>query len=178
MNYNENHLRNLIVSQFEVSWKLLEIHLSDLDDEECIWKSSKKGLFMNKIANTWKPDWPETEAYDIGPPNIAWITWHIIFWWSMVIDYSFGKATLKLEDIQWPGNIAATKDKITNLRNQWMEFINKMPDEELYVSKHTHWPFTDKPFYEVISWLNIELMKNAAEIGYCRFLYASQHKID
>ena len=27
-------------------------------------------------------------------------------------------------------------------------------------------------FGDVVAWVNIELMKNAAEIGYARFLYA------
>jgi len=26
-----------------------------------------------------------------------------------------------------------------------------------------------------MAWLNVELMKNAAEIGYCRFLHAARH---
>ena len=34
------------------------------------------------------------EGYDIGPPSIAWLTWHIGFWWSMVLDHSFADGTL------------------------------------------------------------------------------------
>jgi hypothetical protein len=30
----------------------------------------------------------------------------------------------------------------------------------------------DRPFSDIVGWLNVELMKNAAEIGYARFLYA------
>jgi hypothetical protein len=32
--------------------------------------------------------------------------------------------------------------------------------------------FQDRPFGDVIAWVNVELTKNAAEIGYARFLYA------
>ena len=30
----------------------------------------------------------------------------------------------------------------------------------------------DRPLGDVVAWVNLELMKNAAEIGYARFLYA------
>ncbi|HMH81922.1 MAG TPA: hypothetical protein VK531_03565 [Gemmatimonadales bacterium] len=30
-----------------------------------------------------------------------------------------------------------------------------------------------RPFGDVIAWVNVELTKNAAEIGYARFLYAA-----
>ncbi len=36
----------------------------------------------------------------------------------------------------------------------------------------TRWPYRDRPFGDVIAWVNVELTKNAAEIGYARFLYA------
>lgn len=33
-------------------------------------------------------------------------------------------------------------------------------------------PFRDRPFGDVVAWVNVELTKNASEIGYARFLYA------
>jgi len=35
-------------------------------------------------------------------------------------------------------------------------------------------PFQARPFGAVVSWVNIELTQNAAEIGYARFLYAAR----
>jgi len=37
------------------------------------------------------------------------------------------------------------------------------------------WPFQDRPFGDVVAWVNGELTKNAAEIGYARFLHAVEH---
>ncbi|HYO70149.1 MAG TPA: hypothetical protein VEU33_29140 [Archangium sp.] len=45
-------------------------------------------------------------------------------------------------------------------------------DEELRSAQRTRWPFQDRPFGDVIAWANVELTKNAAELGYARFLYA------
>ena len=39
-------------------------------------------------------------------------------------------------------------------------------------SERTRWPFQGRPFGDVVAWANVELTKNAAEIGYARFLYA------
>ncbi len=152
----------------------LEIHLTGLKDEECLWRPGSRGLHVFKESGIWRADWPDSEAYNIGPASIAWLTWHIIFWWSMVIDFSFGNGTLTREDVLWPGNMIAVKERIFNLRDEWRTAVAALSINELISCERTRWPFKDKPFYELAAWLNLELMKNAAEIGYCRFLYASQ----
>jgi len=169
-------LRNALNFQFDISWQLLEIHLDSLEDEECLWRPASKGLHVTNKLGTWRVDWPETETYDIGPPSIAWLTWHITFWWSMVLDYSFGNGTLKKEDVHWPGNANTVREKINQLRDEWRTALVKLSDEELLSCQRTKWPFEDKPFCELAAWLNLELMKNASEIGYCRFLYACKKR--
>lgn len=170
-----DEIRNLLEFQFEISWQLLEIHLTELDDSECLWRPSSRGLHVVNNSGTWEADWPDSEAYDIGPSSIAWITWHIIFWWSMVFDYSIGDGILEHEDVYWPGDMVNVRKKIIQLRDEWRTVLKTLPEEGLISCERTKWPFEDKPFYELAAWLNIELMKNAAEIGYCRFLYASQN---
>lgn len=169
-------IRNTLNFQFQISWSLLEIHLASLKDEEYLWRPASKGLHVFNESGVWRADWPESEAYDIGPASIAWLTWHITFWWEMVLDYSFGNGTITREDVSCSGNIKETRERITHLRNEWETAVAKLPDDELLSSDRTRWPFTDKPLHELAAWLNLELMKNAAEIGYCRFLYASQQK--
>lgn len=171
-------IRNMLNFQFDISWQLLENHLTGLEDEECHWRPDSKGLQVVKKSGIWKSDWPDTETYDIGPANIAWITWHIIFWWSMALDFSFGEGTLTREDIQWPGTMAAVRERCLELRDKWKTCVAKLPDEEFTSCNRSKWPFQDRPFYDIASWLNLELMKNACEIGYCRFLYASKKHVD
>jgi len=112
----------VLIRQFEMAWKLTTFHLAGLTTEECLWLPARKGLHVHHVPDgEWRADWPDHEGYDLGPPSIAWLTWHLGFWWSMVLD---------------------------------------------------HWPFQDRPFGDVVAWVNVELTKNAAEIGYARFLYA------
>ena len=169
-----NSVRDALQVQLDTAWKLLGYHLDGLDDDECLWRPAPRGLHVVNEGGGWRAQWPESEDYSIGPASIAWITWHIGFWWSAALDHSFGDATLTRDDIPWPGSAAATSEWLTGLHDEWVAALAALSDEELNSVERTRWPFTDRPFYQVAAWLNLELMKNAAEIGYCRFLYAAR----
>lgn len=170
-----NHLKETLNFQFTMSWQLLDYHLTDLEDDELLWKPTPKSLHVEKIGDQWQADWPETEDYEIGNPSIAWTTWHILFWWSKVFDSSFGDGNLTKEEVKWPGSAKEVKREIEILHNKWDALLKTITEAEMLGTEKTKWPFEDRPFYELASWLNLELMKNAAEIGSGRFLYASKH---
>lgn len=168
-----DELRRCLLQQFETAWKLTDYHLEELTTEECLWRPGERGLHVQHIDNgIWRADWPDRETYDIGPPSIAWITWHMGFWWSMVLDHSFGNATLAREDVLWPGDPGAVREQLLELQQQWLAALDKLTDADLQSPQRTRWPFPSRPFSDVVAWVNIELTKNAAEIGYARFLYA------
>lgn len=150
--------------QFDIAEKLLLYHLGGLTTEECLWRPARNGLHVTQ----GRADWPERESYDIGPPSIAWVTWHIDFWWSMVLDHSFGAGTLTRNDILWPGSADAVRTRLASHARRWREALAG----DLSSTEHTRWPFRDRPFADVAAWVNVELTKNAAEIGYARFLHA------
>lgn len=162
-----------LIRQFETAWKLTSYHLEGLTTEECLWRPARQGPHVHQRADgQWLPDWPEHEGYDLGPPSIAWLTWHILFWWSLVYDHSFGHAKLTREDITWPGSAAAVRDAIALMQSRWRARLEQLSDESLKRTTQTRWPFKDRPFADVVAWVNVELTKNSAEIGYARFLYA------
>ncbi len=165
--------RVYLIRQFEVAWKLASFHLDGLSTQECLWRPAHNGLHVHRLEDgTWRADWPDRESYDIGPPSIAWLTWHIGFWWSMVIDHSFAAATLSREQVMWPGDAGAVREWLGRLQQEWRERVESLSDEHLRSTQWTRWPLQHRPFGDVIAWVNVELTKNAAEIGYARFLYA------
>lgn len=165
--------RDYFIRQFDTAWKLTTVHLDGLTTEECLWRPALRGLHVCQLSDgRWNADWPDTETYDVGPPSIAWITWHIGFWWSMVLDHSFDGATLARENVMWPGDARETRAWLVRLHDRWRAEIERMTDEDLRSTRRTAWPYKDRPFGDVVAWLNIELTKNAAEIGFARFLYA------
>ena len=162
-----------LIRQFETAWKLASYHLEGLTTEECLWRPAQKGLHVHQTPDgRWGADWPDREGYDIGPPSIAWLTWHMGFWWSTVIDRSFGSGTLSRENLVWPGDAVGVREWLAGLQGQWRRMLEQVKDEDLRSAQRTRWPFQDRPFSDVIAWVNVELTKNAAEIGYARFLYA------
>jgi hypothetical protein len=35
----------------------------------------------------------------LDPASLAWLTWHLGFWWSMVLNHSYGDGSLTRENI-------------------------------------------------------------------------------
>ncbi len=164
--------RQVLDGQLGIAWRLLELHLTGLTDAECLWRPAPRGLHVVAQDGEWRAQWPDSESYDAGPPSIAWLTWHIGFWWSSVLSHSFGDGSVRREEILWPGTAVATTRWLATVHDAWVGALSRLPDEAFDDPGRTLWPFTGKPFSQLAAWLNLELMKNASEIGYCRFLYA------
>ncbi|WP_103091861.1 DinB family protein [Tetragenococcus halophilus] len=160
--------------QFDISKKLLEYHLDSLSQDEYLWRSPNCGLYIQKINGNWYANFPEHENYELGTPSVAWTLWHITFWWEMVFNHSFGNGTLTKEDIDVYENVESVKASINSLIERWQEKLDSVTEEELYSKGYSKFPFDNTvEFHKLAAWLNLELMKNASEIGYVRFEYAS-----
>lgn len=157
----------MLKRQLATAWALTHYHLDGLTTAECLWRPAAKGLHVRRDeTGRWRADWPDHEGYDLGPPSIAWTSWHILFWWSMALDRNFGPGGLAREDVAWPGNADGVRAAIEELHARWESAIQTAD-----LSAPSRWPFQDRTMADVIGWATLELMKNAAEIGYARFLY-------
>ncbi len=71
---------DVLKRQFKIASRLLHHHLDTLTDPECLWRPGERGLHVHRDADgSWRGDWPDREDYALGPPSIAWLTWHIGF---------------------------------------------------------------------------------------------------
>lgn len=164
-----------LVRQFDTAWKLLGYHLETLSTEECLWRPAARGLHVQRGEDgTWRADWPEHEGYGLGPSSIGWLGWHLLFWWNMVRDHSFGEGQLTREQIVWPGSAEALRAQLRALHDDWRAQLLVLDDEALAASERTRWPMRERPFGDVVAWATLELTKSAAEIGYVRFLYTQR----
>jgi hypothetical protein len=98
----------------------------------------------------------------------------MLFWWSMVLDHSFGAAALSPEAVVWPADADVLRQALETLQGQWRDRLERLTEADLESPANTRWPFKDRPFADVVAWVNLELAKNAAEIGYARFLHAAR----
>ncbi|MHB1329258.1 MAG: DinB family protein [Gemmatimonadales bacterium] len=167
--------RQYLLRQLDLAWMLASYHLETLTTEECLWQPGPRGLHLRQSeSGGWVADWPDRESYDIGPPSAGWITWHMLFWWSMVIDHSFGQGRLARQDVVWPGTAEGVRAQLTELHRVWRDRVEVLADSEIDSVERTKWPFPERPFGDVVAWATVELTKNAAELGYVRFLYGSR----
>jgi len=165
--------RDYLLRQLDTAWKLADYHLAGLTTEECLWRPAREGLHVQRDARgQWRAEWPVHEGYEIGPPSIAWLTWHMALWWSMVHDHSFGPGTLTREAVFWPGTADGVRLLLDQRYREWRTALERLTDADLESTALARWPYQDRPFGDVVAWANVELTKNAAEIGYARFLYA------
>ncbi|EYF01062.1 DinB family protein [Chondromyces apiculatus] len=166
-------VRDTLLRQLDIAWALTSYHLETLATEECLWRPAHVGLHVQQLPDgRWQADWPDHEGYDLGPPSLGWLTWHLGFWWAMVLDHSFGEAKLAREDVFWPGDADAVRAGVGRLHGQWRAAIEPLTDDDLRATERTRWPLQERPFGDIVAWANVELTKNASEIGYARFLYA------
>ena len=168
-----NDFGDYLTRQLDTAWRLTSYHLDGLTTRECLWRPAERGphVYLGPDG-AWRADWPEHEGYHLGPPSIAWLTWHLGFWWSMALDHSFGAGELAREDVTWPGEADAVRQWIGGLHTRWRVALDDLTDADLRSTQRCRWPFRDRPFGDVLAWANVELTKNAAEIGYARFLCA------
>jgi hypothetical protein len=174
MSDSQTHVaRGYLERQFAVTWQLTTYHLEGLTTSECLWRPAARGLHVHRGDDgRWRADWPESEAYTVGPSSIAWLTWHLGFWWSMALDHNFGAGTLTREMVAWPGEADLVRTWIWGLQRRWAAAIAAATDDELASPASVRWPFQNRPLGDLFAWANTELAKNAAEIGYARFLHA------
>lgn len=156
-------------SQLAVVWRLAGVTLSGLTTEECLWVPSEDAWTVREGPNgRWVADWQEPEPDPVPPTSIAWLQWHVLWWWSTVIDRSFGDGSLRREDVVWPG-ASESMDAIGRLHDEWLRHLDGLAAADLSSGEMTRWPYDDgRPFAHVVAWVNIELMKNVAEMAYIR----------
>lgn len=169
-------IADLLVSQFEIAWALAAYHLDGLTTAECLWRPAEPCLHVRSTDDgSWRADWPEHEGYDIGPPSIAWTTWHICFWWTKAISHARGQSNVTKDDVRWPGDADAVRDTLLRLRGEWLKLIASKTPAAFARPCPESWPVPESSLATIAAWLNVELMKNASEIGLVRFLYATKH---
>lgn len=155
--------------QLHVTWSLAEHALAGLTDDEALWCPAPTSWTVRcGDDGLWHADWEEPEPWPAPPTSIAWIQWHVIWWWSTVMDRSFGNGTLERTSITWPG-AAESMEAIDGLRVRWLDRLETLTPDDLNRGDLTKWPYSDgRPFGQIAGWVNIELMKNVAEMSQLR----------
>ena len=156
--------RDLLRWQFEMTWSLFEYHLDLLDPADLLWEPKSPHVFtMRHNGTTWDRDWPTPEQESVGVATMAWLTWHIGWWWAGAIDHV---EKSQPREVTWPGPEQAI-GWLRGLREEW---LGTLESADLDAKTTFPWPDGSMTVAHTAAWVNAELMKNVAEIGQLRRL--------
>ncbi|GAB2863289.1 DinB family protein [Actinocorallia aurea] len=163
----------LLLDQLDIAEALLEYHLDGLGDAECLWEPSPVSWTIRPDgAGGWTADWAETEPEPVPTPTIAWLMWHIGFWWTTAAGECFGAGAPGRAEIAWPGSADAAAAWLRGLAAEWRERLAEVSDAELDGRTVTLFGL-DRTLAQAAAWVSVELVKNVAEIGSLRLLHAA-----
>ncbi|WP_040768088.1 DinB family protein [Tsukamurella sp. 1534] len=165
---------DLIRWQFEFTWSLAEVHLAALQPEDFLWQPAPLCWTLHRTAGGWEPDFAETEPDPIPVPTIAWVSWHLGWWWGVTADHLTGTTPRGRDEVRWPGPDGAV-DWLRTHRDEWVSVLAGLDDAGLDAPSAFPWPAdAGLTVTHQLAWVNGELMKNVAEMGQLRLLRAAR----
>ncbi|GAA1459898.1 DinB family protein [Nocardiopsis exhalans] len=166
-----DYRRDLLRDQYDMTWALFEYHLERLQPEDFLWEPAELCWTLRQgPGGVWTPDWADSEPDPVPVPTIAWLTWHIGWWWTVTLDHTLGRTPQERAEIRWPGE-ERTADWLRGLNLDWVEALS-----EVDLDSPASFPWqgaNGKTNAHTAAWVNSELMKNAAEVGQLRMLRAA-----
>ncbi|WP_039791591.1 DinB family protein [Amycolatopsis sp. ATCC 39116] len=163
---------SLLRWQFDLTWSLADLHLSALTPADFRWEPGPLTWHVREAGDGWTIDWADTEPDPVPVPTIAWIAWHVGWWWSVTLNHAHGRRPRERESVGWPGDENAVA-WLRELAADWGGVLDRLSDPDAPAA--FPWPAeAGLTVAHQAAWVNAELMKNAAEIGQLRLLRAAQ----
>jgi hypothetical protein len=163
-----------------MAMSLFQLVTSDLSDEEAFRPPAAGAWTVHRDDHAddhaaWTADWSDDEPDPAPATTIAWLLWHIGWWWADVTERAFGHGPVSRADAPWPGSVSAALERIVSCHERWETGISQATSEQFASVELANrcWPLTGLPFAHVVAWVNTELMKNTAEIGATRRIVGS-----
>ncbi|WP_280399668.1 DinB family protein [Nocardia carnea] len=168
--------RDLLRWQFDLIWSLSQLHFEALTDDDSHWEPAGVIWTVHRGPDgRWRPDFADTEPDPVPATTIAWLTWHIGWWWSSAIAHAEGRPIPERTEVFWPGDTAAALTWLNELREHWLRVLDGCDDTELERATSYPWPAeAGLTVAHLAAWVNVELLKNATEIGQLRILRAAR----
>ncbi|PRC41968.1 DinB family protein [Mycobacterium sp. ITM-2017-0098] len=162
--------------QFDLAWALTDLHLAELGEVDMFWEPAAVCWTVRRDdAGQWRADFADVEPDPVPVPTIAWLTWHIDFWWSAAIDAVAGRVPRGAADVTWAGSGSAAVARLRDLADEWRKLLATMSSVTLAEPVAFPWGAEDgRTVADTVLWVTVELTKNSAEIGQLRLLRAAR----
>ena len=156
-------MRELLLQQLEIPWSLAtRYYLPGITGEEVLhWEPSSNIVRLRQRDGDFYADWPDEESQPMPNATIGWLFWHIEWWWGDAIGGVHGDQARQPTRVAWSGSLEASRRRLAELHDKWQRILTTTDLETTCVGP---WP-TAQPLSTIALWVNVELMKNVAEIG-------------
>lgn len=169
--------RDLLVWQFELTWSLFEYHLDRLDPADVFWEPAGLCWTVRRTDAGWVADWQDVEPDPVPVPTIAWLTWHLGWWWSTALDHLRNGPIRERDAVEWPGGGDELAVWLRGMRSEWLAAVGRLDEAGLDAAASFPWPPEEgRTVGQMLAWVNAEMMKNVAEIGQMRLLRTARDR--
>jgi hypothetical protein len=154
-------MRKTLLQQLEIPWMLAtEYYFPALTDELVHWRPSSNAVGLKMRDGAAYPEWPD-ERNQLPDTTAGWLLWHMEWWWSNAIEGVRAAQSADPQSFEWSGSADASRERLNTLHDRWVEILVTTPIDHVCIS-----PFPEpQPLSTVAAWVNVELMKNVAELG-------------
>ncbi|NDU77156.1 DinB family protein [Actinomadura sp. DSM 109109] len=168
-------VKNVLQQQLSIAWALLDHHMKGWRDDDVFWEPAPLHWTMHRARGGWAPDFADVEPSPVPAPTIAWLTWHIGWWWSAALAHLEQTDVPAHGDVRWPDTSTAITAWLEGLHEAWraaLSATDRLDDRSAFP-----WPEeAGLTVADMCAWVNIELMKNAAEIGQLLIIRHARHR--
>lgn len=108
--------RLLLQRQLRIMWRFAEeFVLGKIDQQLALWEPSTNVCTIHPKDGRWVADWPDEDRTPLPEATIAWLLWHIEWWWADTILRVNGRTPLAPEEHSWSGGTRRS----AALKQQW-----------------------------------------------------------
>src|SRR5438045_6334311 len=144
--------------QFQLTWRLADLHLPVLTDEMCLWEPVPQCWSVHRSGDgAWHADWAEKEPDPLPAMSIGWISWHLTWWWSGLIAAVKGEKPLPHDQVAWPGSSQAAVQHLRKLSTEWSQALSNFGESDLEHPLAYPWP-EPRPLKFALAWATSALM--------------------
>jgi hypothetical protein len=155
--------RVLLQRQLNIMWRFATDYVVDrVDRELALWEPSTHVCTVHETAEGWTADWPDEDKTPVPDATIAWLLWHIEWWWGDTVALVSGEQGVEPPGHRWSGGT----DGIVAAKKTW-DAVLAQADLDALIAWHLPEP---QPLWFIAAWVNTELTKNLAEINQLRAL--------
>ncbi|MFD0535083.1 DinB family protein [Actinomadura luteofluorescens] len=167
-------VKQVLQQQLSTAWTLFEYHAPQWHEDDLLWEPALSHWTMHQVEGGWASDFSDVEPTPVPAPTIAWLTWHIGWWWTTALAHLKQTDIPAREEIEWPGTCTSITEWLGDIHEAWRTAL--AATDRLDERSAFPWPEeAGHTVADMCAWVNIELMKNVSEIGQLLILRRARH---